>query len=207
MPAPAIIFDEIKPDYTELWNNCEIKKDMLDFHNRLILANVKDVAKKTIENVFLRYRNKYDQVELATSVPWWFIACVHRMEGSSNFNIHLHNGDPLTSRTRRVPKGRPEDGNPPFTWEHSAIDAITMKDFDQDWSIERTLFKLETYNGFGYRRYHPEVKSPYLWSGTTCYTSGKYVGDGQFDPMAVSKQIGCSVFLKLMEQLKIISFK
>ena len=86
------------------------------------------------------------------------------MESSLNFKRHLHNGDPLTARTVHVPSGRPRQGDPPFTWEQSAADALTLRNLGPrtDWSLSGTLYALEGYNGWGYRRYHPEVFSPYL---------------------------------------------
>jgi lysozyme family protein len=85
------------------------------------------------------------------------------MAASLNFNRHLHNGDPLTARTVQVPAGRPKTGEPPFTWEESATDALMLEKLDQweDWSVPGTLYKLEQYNGWGYRLAHPDVKSPY----------------------------------------------
>jgi lysozyme family protein len=54
--------------------------------------------------------------------------------------------------------------------------------------------------------WHPEVKSPYLWSFSNHYTKGKYVADGHFDSNAVSQQCGGMVLLKRMEQRGLISF-
>ena len=34
------------------------------------------------------------------------------------------------------------------------------------------LYRLEAYNGFGYRQY--QINFPYLWSFATCYTKGKF---------------------------------
>jgi lysozyme family protein len=59
-------------------------------------------------------------------VPWELIAALHEREAGGSFKGHLHNGDPLTGRTYHVPAGRPAKGSPPFTWEASAIDALTM---------------------------------------------------------------------------------
>jgi lysozyme family protein len=84
-----------------------------------------------------------------------------------------------------VPAGRPLAGHPPFTWEESAIDALMMLDLHtwRDWSPAGTAYVWEAYNGFGYRLFHPQVNSPYLWSFTTAYgppesKGGKYIGDG-----------------------------
>ena len=63
------------------------------------------------------------------------------------------------------------------------------------------LYKLEAYNGWGYRDHHPDVNSPYLWSFSNHYKSGKYVADGTFSATAVSAQCGAAVLLKRLTQL------
>ena len=47
------------------------------------------------------------------------------------FNSRLHNGDPLTSRTVRVPARQQTRGTPPFSWEESAMDAIAVNRYDK----------------------------------------------------------------------------
>jgi lysozyme family protein len=141
-----------------------------------------------------------------SSVPWYFIACVHYMECSFNFKKHLHNGDPLTGYTVHVPANRPKVGHaPPFTFEESAVDAIKLMKYDQvtNWSLSFILLKLEGYNGFGYNR--KGIHTPYLWSYSNHYTKGKYVKDGVYDADAVSSQLGAAVILKRMEQRALIS--
>lgn len=129
-------------------------------------------------------------------IPWWFVAVIHQMEGGGSFSTHLHNGDPLTARTIQVPKGRPLAGCPPFTWEESAVDAMKLMRYDKvtGWDIETSLNRLEKYNGLGYKK--RGVPSPYLWSYTQFYKSGKFVADGKYDPSAVSKQAGCVSIMK-----------
>jgi len=65
---------------------------------------------------------------------------------------------------------------------------------------------LEGYNGFGYRTRHPEVLSPYLWSYSNHYESGKYVADGTFSPSAVSQQCGAAILLRRMSETGTIQF-
>jgi len=141
---------------------------------------------------------RYEAVAEDVGAPAHLVALVHAMECGLRFDRHLHNGDPLTSRTVHVPAGRPVDGTPPFTWEESAADALRAHGVDRwtDWSLGGLCYALERYNGFGYRRYHPEVPTPYLWSGTTAYTAGKYTSDGHFDSTAVSKQCGAMALLR-----------
>ncbi len=146
-------------------------------------------------------RDRYAPVAAATGIPWWFIAGAHLLEASFNFGTHLHNGDSLADRTFRVPAGRPKTGAPPFTWEDSAIDALKGEGLAglANWSLARALYRWEAYNGFGYRS--RGVPTPYLWSLSSIYSKGKFVGDGVFDANAVSKQCGAAVFLRALIEL------
>lgn len=158
------------------------------------LPDVQFAANKVIQG-----KPRYEAVQAITTVPWWFIGIIHVMEGGGKFSRHLHNGDPLTARTVNVPKGRPKTGNPPFTWEQSAQDALNYMGFagKTDWDIETALNRFEKYNGMGYKNVH-HIQSPYLWSFSQFYTKGKYVSDGSFDPNFVSKQPGTATIMKLL---------
>lgn len=182
MPKAVPTFESIKSDYTRLLSKFTVTRK----------SEVKRAATK-----LLGHASRYKEIEKLTGIPWYFIAVIHYRESNCNFDTHLHNGDPLTKRTKHVPKGRPL-GKPPFTWEASALDALKMKGLDKitDWSWERMCYELERYNGFGYRLYHPTVLSPYLWSGTDHYSIGKYTSDGSFDEETVDVQLGCIAILK-----------
>lgn len=173
--------DTSKEQYLKLWNTMEI-------------SNI-----AVVDSVVIKIYNNIETYKLASKkclVPWSFIACIHSLETSLDFTKHLHNGDSLKAKTIRVPKGRPLVGNPPYSWEESVEDALKLKGLHKwgDWSIEGSLYQFERYNGFGYR--NKGINSPYLWSYTNHYKSGKYVSDGKFDPNAISKQIGCAALLK-----------
>ena len=165
------------------------------------MAEVEAAAKRISQN-----KPRYEAVSLtlASGMPWWFVAIVHFMEGGGKFTKHLHNGDPLTARTVNVPKGRPVLGKAPFSWEESAIDAINYMEGQNriwrqpkgKWDIESILQKFEAYNGMGYQK--KGLLSPYIYSYTQFYTSGKYVLDGKFDPNAVSKQPGVIPLMKAL---------
>lgn len=145
-------------------------------------------------------RARYSDLGKQVVVPWQFIAAIHGLEASFNFRAHLHNGDyPLSRRTRQVPAGRPRAWLPPSSWESSALDALRLMGFagQSDWSLPRMLYRLEAYNGFGYR--HSGRATPYLWSYSTLYSRGKFVADGRFDPTARSKQCGAAVMLKVLD--------
>src|SRR5207248_3311558 len=58
----------------------------------------------------------------------------------------------------------------------------------ESWSVERSCYMIELYNGFGYRRHG--IYSPYLWSFSSNYSAGKYVQDGQWSASAVDAQCG-----------------
>lgn len=141
---------------------------------------------------------RYVAVSDILGAPPHLVALIHAMEAGLDFSRHLHNGDSLTGRTKRVPKGRPVVGCPPFTWEESALDALRLLWLGRwsDWSVAGLCYVLERYNGWGYRRHHSTVPSPYLWSFTTVYTQGKYTSDGYFDAQAVSRQAGAMALLR-----------
>ena len=141
-------------------------------------------------------KDRYGVVAGKTGIPWQFIAILHMMESNANFNTHLHNGDPLDARTVRVPANRPAAGQPPFSWEDSALDALQYEGFvgKSDWNIAAMLYRFERFNGMGYRAHG--VHSPYMWSYTNLYDKGRYVGDHQYDPESVSKQCGAAILLK-----------
>ncbi len=152
-------------------------------------------------------RSRYEAAGKRSAVPWYFIAAVHGLEASFNFRAHFHNGDfPLSRRTHQVPAGRPLVWLPPSDWESSTADALHLMGFARagDWSLPRTLYRLEAYNGFGYRRIGRAT--PYLWSFSTAYDRGKFVADGRFDPRARSQQCGAAVMLKLLADAGEIAF-
>lgn len=140
----------------------------------------------------------YQRMEAETGAPWAVIGVLHGLETGFSFSRHLHNGDPLTARTRRVPAGRPAAGAPPFTWEESAADALRGHKLHrvENWSLARTLFEIERFNGFGYR--YRRAPSPYLWSFSDQYRGGKFVRDGVFDPKVMSRQAGAATVLKAL---------
>jgi lysozyme family protein len=179
-------FAELQRSYAALWKAMQIP------------AGVRVQATDARVRAIAESKPRYDQVANATGVPWYVIGMIHEMEGGLNFTTHLHNGDPLTRRTVQVPSGRPPTGVPPFQWEDSAIDALTLEGFPavKLWSVERIAYQLEAYNGWGYRSRETGINTPYLWSATTNYRKGKFVRDGVFDPDAVSGQIGAMALLR-----------
>ncbi len=187
--------EQLKAEYRRLFDTCLINQSRVPL--------VEGILKKIIDN-----KSRYRSVGSVLGIPWYFIAVIHNMESSLNFNCHLHNGDPLSARTVHVPAGRPVQGDPPFTWEQSATDSLRFQKLDAwtDWSVPGLLFKLEAYNGFGYRTKHPEVLSPYLWSFSNHYASGKFVADGRWSDTAVSNQCGAAILLRRLAERQEITF-
>jgi lysozyme family protein len=132
-------------------------------------------------NNLIAVSDRYLTVQTATGVDWEFIAAVHYREAAGNFKLDLRQGAPIKAAT----------------WEADTINALAEQGVTQLWkdnpkdsqTEEFALWLAERWNGFGYRlnRYGP---SPYVWSGTSLYTVGKYSSDGHYDPNLVDKQIG-----------------
>jgi len=163
---------------------------------------------KVIRRIMLNEK-RYKNVDKSTSVPWYVIAGLHNMESGGSFRHHLHEGSPLSRRTRWVPKGRPKTGYPPFTWEYSAKDALNYDSMgDKRWAyLFDTLWAVECYNGTGYWKYHKSTPTQYIYSKTTEERPGKYVSDGKWSSTARSKQIGIGAIWKRMQEKKILCFR
>jgi lysozyme family protein/peptidoglycan hydrolase-like protein with peptidoglycan-binding domain len=171
-------FEKLKPRYRQLWETMKINPDVV--HRA-------DAAADKI----LSGKDRYVPIERKTGVPWFYIGLVHLRESDCNFNTYLGNGQPLNRRTTIVPIGR----GPFASFEAGATDALQHEDLIgiTDWSLERIAFLLEAFNGFGYQA--KGINSPYLWSGSNQYTSGKFVADHDFRPDVVDRQLGSMVVL------------
>ncbi|MDA4846246.1 D-Ala-D-Ala carboxypeptidase family metallohydrolase [Hoeflea poritis] len=192
-PTNSRKFVDLADEYAQFFGSMEYKSGSAK-------ATVMKYARIAMSN-----KHRYEAVGGPLGIPWWFIAGVHLLESSYNFGTHLHNGDSLNARTHRVPAGRPAatpaSGSLPYTWEESARDALTGEKLNglTDWTLSRALYRWEAYNGFGYRS--RKIPTPYLWSFSNIYSSGKFVGDGVFSATAVSKQIGAATLLKALIEL------
>jgi lysozyme family protein len=187
--------NDLSKEYQLLFDTCEIRPQRQPTVEKLV-------------GVIAQNKDRYRTAGKTLGIPWFFIGAIHNMESSLRFDRHLHNGDPLTARTTHVPNGRPKAGDPPFTWEESATDALQLEGLDKvkNWTIPGILFQMEKYNGFGYRTKHPEVLTPYLWSASNLYSKGKFTADGKFDPDATSQQCGAAVLLRRMSETGIVTF-
>jgi lysozyme family protein len=180
-------YDALKDGYVELFRTCRIREQ-----------NQTEVGWYVSKLLDPANRAQYQKVEDEVCVPWYFVGIIHALECSFNFKAHLHNGDPLRARTVQIPRGRPTPWNPPNDWISSAKDSLAYEKFVdlEDWSLPRTLFRWEAYNGFRSRA--NGINTPYLWSFSNHYTRGKFVADNVWDANAVSKQCGAAVMLKAL---------
>ena len=185
--------------HEKLWDTAEIKPSQVFRIDKSI-------------GIYLDNKKRYKNIEEMRDggVPAAVVFVLHGRESTWNFKKHLHEGSPLTGRTKWIPKGRPKTGNPPFTFEESAEDALyILKSLEKiNWSrCDDALYNIEKYNGLGYLKYR-NINSPYLWSGTNHYSKGKYVADGKFSSSAVDKQLGtCSILLRMIDRDLEIGFE
>jgi lysozyme family protein len=178
-----------------------IKKNSERWAKAKLNRNFADVAKRLVAS-----KDRYKAVEKQTGVPWFVIAVIHERESGQKWNKSLAQGDPWNQVSTHIPRGR----GPFESWEEAAYDALVNCGPHaanwKDWTSGGTLTLLERYNGLGY--FNKGIPSPYVWSGTDQYVSGKYVADGVFDANAVDGQLGCAGLLKQMQKLdNTIKFK
>lgn len=176
--------------YAKQWDKMIIKPERLNEFKKIAKARISE-------------KPKYIEVEKATGVPWAMVAVIDQRESGAKGGV-LHNGEMIVGtgrKTKLVPVGR----GPFKTWLEAAIDALTMpgKAWDKviDWRLEKVIYRLESFNGWGY--YWHGVPSAYVWSGSNIYKSGKYIFDGPqgWRANVVDIQLGCAPLLLSMMQL------
>lgn len=181
----VVNFESMRRGYGNLYARATIRPEHL--------ASARRIAAKLTAN-----KARYDSIAVSIGCPWWFVAVLHQMESDADFNTYLGNGQRLDRVTTMVPRGR----GPFKTFEAGALDALREMKMDQvpEWSIERVLFEIEHFNGFGY--ISRGINSPYLWSFTSLYSKGKFLekpgAKSWFDPNAVSTQCGAAAILKCL---------
>jgi len=180
-------YGSLWPQYAKQWDSMQVRPSKVNAFNA--------IAKRLVSA-----KDRYVAVQNKTGVPWYVIALIHEREASQNFNTQLGQGDPLSRVSTHVPRGMgPYTG--PGAWECAAVDALHLDKLDRvkDWRLEKCLYYLELYNGWGYHSHG--VPSAYVWAGSTVYVSGKYVADGVWSSSAVDTQAGCAPLLKCMMNL------
>lgn len=176
--------------------------------NALVAANAKrwanaELSRKAeaiaVATHLIGAKDRYQAVESKTGVPWAIVALIHEREASQDWTASLAQGDSWNRVSVHVPTGR----GPFKSWQDAAVDALIdcppYLARHKEWSLVGALTALESYNGLGYAS--RGVPSPYLWSGTDQYISGKFVRDGVYDPNKVDPQLGCAALLMAMMAL------
>lgn len=154
------------------------------------------VAKRLITS-----KARFQAMEARTGVPWHVIAVIKEREAGADpkWLKSVAQGQPWNRESTIEPIGR----GPFNSWEEAAYDALVncrpKAAKNKDWSIGGTLTILEQYNGLGYA--NKRVPSPYIWSGTDQYQSGKYIRDHVYDPDKVDEQLGCAGLLLAMQAI------
>lgn len=165
-PSPSL--QPSPTEYRQLFETLKLKNKRS--------ATIKDFKKRLTTG-----RLRYERVAEMTGVPWYVVGIIHYLEYTNNFDVHFHTGAPLN------------DG---MIWEESAANTLQQHGLDKvsSWTLEETLYRLERYNGLGYR--NRGIYSPYLWGGSTHYIRGKFSAKGNFNSDRTYKQIGAAVLLK-----------
>jgi len=144
-------------------------------------------------------KSRYATIETKTGVPWFIVAVIHEREADQEWTANIAQGDPWNETSVHVPAGR----GPFNSFEDAAVDALTNCAPHaakwKDWSAGGALTLLEMYNGLGYAA--RGLPSPYIWSGTDQYKSGKFVADHVFDPNEVDVQLGCAGLILAMAEI------
>src|SRR5271167_4393505 len=89
---------DLRQQYQNRFSSCVVNPGRLGAVNSIIAR-------------IMPNQGRYQSVAAPLGIPWYFVAVIHNMECSLNFNTQLHNGDPLTARTVHVPAGRPPTGD------------------------------------------------------------------------------------------------
>jgi len=184
------------------------KSSKLYKHEADLIAQINSIDTKKfnwdINNFKIIYeKNKemYEEISRKTGIPPELIVAIHYRESGCNFNTYLHNGDPLGKPTTHVPVGKNFDN---FT--DAAVDALSEKKSLRDKykltsgsnDMAAMMAFAESYNGLGY--YNKDRVSPYVYSGTNVYKSGKYVSDGKYSATAVDGQPGVYILINSLKK-------
>lgn len=156
-------------DYANKWKHMNITQDTRSFSAAKQIADLVNMG-------------KYNNISSKTNIPTYVIGILHYREASLNFNKRLQDGNNL---------------DPGMTFDQDAI-SILLKIFGThaNWStISNVLKHIESYNGFGYTGDNIKNNSPYVWSGTDLYTSGKFIGDKIYNSSYKDTQIGAAAIM------------
>lgn len=144
----------------------------------------------------------YQEIYAATGVPVAVLMALSEREMSGNLHCYLGNGQHLTMRTTIVPVGRGPFPDTPDGFVRGALDALRIDGLDkiaqtpEGWSLPRTAYEFELWNGFGYRA--RGIPSPYVFGATTVQRPGKFIRDHVYSATTMDPQLGA---LAIIEEL------
>lgn len=141
----------------------------------------------------------YVKEQNETKVPAVLLAALDYREDNANPARAIGQGDPWNRVSVHVPRG-----HGPWTSKFDAdvhyIRYDHLDDNSAPWSWPYACWKGEAWNGFGPRAHG--IHTGYLWAGTSVYTRGKYVADGQWDPTVIDQQLGIIPVMKRLIALR-----
>ncbi len=164
-----------------------------------------DMEVQKFADTYEKNKERYIALSKETNIPPEVIAVIHYRESAPDyfngtFQVYLHNGEQLGNKTQLVPQDLLF-----YDFDTAAKDALDRKRSCADKyhvTVESAdlvgmMCYLEEYNGAGY--YKNGHISPYSYSGTNLYVSGKYVEEenegGKYNEEVVDHQVGSYLLL------------
>ncbi len=196
--------EQMMAEYRYLWSICSLSGPMAD--------DAKRAASFLREN-----QGRYQGVAVRLGMPWFIVGVISIMEMGLNFRGTILNGDDFTKPTHNFP---PHLG-PWASWEEAALWGLRYE--AKGWNFNLGTFNwrdvgacfyfCESYNGHDARQEpqgsltRPPNASPYIYSGTPFYKSGKkQENPTRFDPNLVSEQPGCMAVLWALQESGVLVF-
>ena len=187
----------------ELYKSSALYKHEVDLIAQINSINTEKFSWdiNTFKKTYEKNKAIYEEISRKTGIPPELIAAIHYRESGCNFNTYLHNGDPLGKPTTHVPKGKNFDN-----FIDAAVDALSEKNSLKEKykltsnsnDMAAMMAFAESYNGLGY--YNKDRVSPYVYSGTNMYKSGKYVSDGNYSATTVDEQPGVYILINSLKK-------
>jgi lysozyme family protein len=207
-PAAAPAAAHFEPQDAQMRKIYDANAHRVD-NAQLKLSKSQQSDMKSFEANYAKHQLDYEKVAKESDLPPELIAAIHWREATGNFHEYLAQGDPLGKKAVHIPRNEPVRPDTMAGWDAAASDALGDKKSTQDkldlhqnsTDMAAMATYAEYYNGVGYAaRGKP---SPYVFSGTDQYTSGKYVADGVYSAKTKDTQLGVmSMVQDLMDKEK-----
>lgn len=166
-----------------------------------------DAALEEFVYYYKEYEDVYLDIAEETGIPPQLIAVIHYRENSQDFKdgtfgIRLHDGHSLNEPYTYLNDNGETKTRTFNSFREAAIHAIQLKQYcinnfnlsSDTTDIVAMVCFTEAYNGMGYYEYYepnkPNRISPYSFSGTDVYESGKYISDNNYEEGTIDQQVG-----------------